>query len=148
MRAYTRKWPVATFVPPKGVVRATIDRWSGGKPGPWTIATITEWFKAGTQPGGAHEIDPAGLLYSTGCGGWAVDPVQAELGPTGWKPDDQAWVDRASRGPGVLGPLGSTTAYWPGETSWGGQLIGSCGGGGPGGGGGGGDGHGHGHGHG
>jgi membrane peptidoglycan carboxypeptidase len=148
MRDYTRKWPVATFVPPKGVVRATIDRWSGGKPGPWTIATITEWFKAGTQPGGAHEIDPAGLLYSTGCGGWAVDPVQAELGPTGWKPDDQAWVDRASRGPGVLGPLGSTTAYWPGETSWGGQLIGSCGGGGPGGGGGGGDGHGHGHGHG
>jgi membrane peptidoglycan carboxypeptidase len=141
MRDYTRTWPVATFKPPKGVVRAEIDRWSGGKPGPWTVATITEWFKAGTQPGGEHAVDEAGLLYSDGCGSWVVDPVKAELGPERWDVDVQDWVDRARGGAGVLGPLGSTTAYWFGERSWGGTLIGSCDGNpgsGPGGGG-----HGH-----
>ena len=133
MRDYTRKWPVAQFVPPKGVVQATIDAWLGGQPGPWTRATTTEWFKSGTQPGGAHEIDPAGLLYSSSCRGWAVDPVKAELGPAAWKPYDQAWVDRARGGAGVTGPLGSTTAYFT-SGSWGGPLIGSCSGsgGGPG----------------
>ena len=125
MRDYTRKWTVAQFVPPKGVVRATIDAWSGGQPGPWTRATTTEWFKSGTQPGAAHEIDPAGLLYSSSCGGWAVDPMKAELGPASWKPYDQAWVDRARSGAGVTGPLGSTTAYFT-SGSWGGPLIGSC----------------------
>ena len=125
MRDFTRKWPVAQFVPPKGVVRATIDAWSGGQPGPWTIATTTEWFKSGTQPGGAHEVDQAGLLYSSACGGWAVDPVKAELGPASWKPYDQAWVDRARGGAGVTGPLGSTTAYFT-SGSWGGPLVGSC----------------------
>jgi membrane peptidoglycan carboxypeptidase len=126
MRDYTRKWPVAKFVPPKGVVRATIDAWSGGQPGPWTIVTTTEWFKSGTQPGAAREVDQAGLLYSSACGGWAVDPVKAELGPASWKPYDQAWVDRARGGAGVTGPLGSTTAYFT-SGSWGGPLIGSCG---------------------
>jgi len=125
MRDYTRKWPVAAFVPPKGVVRATIDAWSGGQPGPWTISTTTEWFKSGTQPGAVHEVDQAGLLYSSACGGWAVDPVKAELGPASWKPYDQAWTDRAKGGAGVTGPLGSTTAYFT-SGSWGGPLVGSC----------------------
>jgi membrane peptidoglycan carboxypeptidase len=145
MRDYTKAWPVASFKPPGGVVRATIDAWSGGRPGPWTVATRTEWFKAGTEPGAQGAIDRSGLLYSQGCGGWRVDPVQAELGPEAWDSDVQSWVDRAGRGAGILGPLGSTTAYLPGESSWGGQLAGSCngkpgGGSGPGGGGGG---HGH-----
>ena len=34
VRDYTKAWPVATFKPPSGVVRATIDAWSGGAPGP------------------------------------------------------------------------------------------------------------------
>ncbi len=127
MRDYSRKWPVARFVPPKGLVQATIDAWSGGQPGPWTIATTTEWFKSGTQPGAADAIDQAGLLYTSGCSGWQVDPVNAELGPAAWKPYDQAWIDRARSGAGVLGPLGSTTAYFT-SGSWGGQLVGSCGG--------------------
>jgi membrane peptidoglycan carboxypeptidase len=126
LRDYTAKWPVATFKAPKGVVRATIDRWSGGRPGPWTSATIQEWFINGTQPGSKHGVDQAGLLYSQGCGGWMVDPVKAELGPSRWKVDVADWVRRARSGPGVKGPLGSTTAYWFGARSWGGPLVGAC----------------------
>ena len=36
VRDYTKGWPVAKFSRPKGVVEATVDAWSGGKPGPWT----------------------------------------------------------------------------------------------------------------
>jgi penicillin-binding protein 1C len=75
LRDYTKGWPVARFARPDGVVRATIDRWSGGKPGPWTRSTIREWFIDGTQPGARKAVDEAGLLYSRGCGGWLVDPV-------------------------------------------------------------------------
>jgi membrane peptidoglycan carboxypeptidase len=126
IRDYTKRWPVAQFQPPKGVVRATIDRWSGGKPGPWTRATTTEWFIDGTQPGAKGAVDQPGLLYVQGCGGWMVDPVKAELGPKSWDDDVQAWLDRARRGVGVKGPLGSTTAYWFGASSWGGPLYGPC----------------------
>jgi membrane peptidoglycan carboxypeptidase len=136
LRDYSRKWPVAQFRRPGGVVRATIDKWSGGAPGPWTRATIQEWFIDGTQPGARSAVDEPGLLYTNDCGGWAVDPLKAELGPSSWDDDVQAWMDRASRGIGVTGPLGSTTAYLNGESSWGGPIAGSCSGGGGGGGGG------------
>jgi hypothetical protein len=36
------------------------------------------------------------------------------------------WLRRARRGPGVVGRLDSATAYFWGERSWGGPLIGSC----------------------
>jgi membrane peptidoglycan carboxypeptidase len=124
LRDYTAKWPIADFPKPTGVVQATIDRWSGGKPGPWTQATIREWFADGTQPGAKHGVDPAGLLYSQGCSGWMVDPVKAELGPQRWRADVADWVRRARSGPGVRGPLGSTTTYRFG--SWGGSLLGPC----------------------
>jgi membrane peptidoglycan carboxypeptidase len=126
VRDYTRKWPVADFQRPKDVVSATIDRWSGGRPGPWTRSTFRELFIVGTEPGARRAIDEPGLLYSTGCGGWMVDPVAAELGPDRWLDDVEAWVRRARRGAGVRGEYGSTTAYWFGERSWGGPLIGPC----------------------
>jgi len=126
VRDYTKKWPVADFKVPNGVVQATIDRWSGGTPGPWTRDTVREWFLKGTEPGGRRQIDQAGLLYSSGCGGWVVDPVKAELGPDRWLDDIAAWVSRARRGPGVSGPYGSTTAYWFGASTWGGPLAGPC----------------------
>ena len=126
VRDFTSKWPVADFPRPGGLVEARIDKWSGGAPGPWTRGTVTEWFIKGTQPGAKNEIDPAGLLYSRGCDGWMVDPVKAELGPSRWDDDVRAWVNRARRGPGVRGPLGSVTAYWFGERSWGGPLVGPC----------------------
>jgi hypothetical protein len=52
--------------------------------------------------------------------------VQAELGPERWDDDVAGWVDRARRGTGVRGPHGSITAYWFGESSWGGPLAGKC----------------------
>ena len=80
MRDYTRKWPITAFKRPKDVVRTKIDAWSGGRPGAWTRETTAEWFIRGTQPGSRKAIDKDGLLYRIGCGGWRVDPVQAELG--------------------------------------------------------------------
>ena len=126
MREYTRKWPVTSFRRPKDVVQATIDKWSGGSPGPWTRQTIKEWFIRGTQPGAARAIDRPGLLYRASCGGWRVDPVQAELGPTRWQADVADWLRRAHGGPGVRGRLDSATAYFWHERSWGGPLAGSC----------------------
>ena len=126
VRDYSRRWPIAEFKRPRDIVEARIDRWSGGRPGPWTRSTVSEFFIAGTEPGADGEIDRAGLLYSEGCGGWMVDPVQAELGPGRWDDDVAAWVSRARRGTGVRGPYGSITAYWFGEGSWGGPLAGKC----------------------
>ena len=157
----TSKQPVADFKVPKGVVRAKIDAWTGGRPGPWTRDTVTEWFIDGTQPGGRDAVDRAGLLYSRSCGSWAVDPVKAELGPRLWDHDVMNWVERARTGVGVAGPFDTKTAYFWGRSGWGGPLVGPCApkpkpkahkppkdtsppghGGGPGGGGGGGGGHG------
>jgi membrane peptidoglycan carboxypeptidase len=122
----TSKQPVADFKAPKGVVRAKIDAWTGGRPGPWTRDTVTEWFIDGTQPGGRDAVDRAGLLYSRSCGSWAVDPVRAELGPRLWDHDVMNWVDRARKGVGVAGPYGTKTAYFWGRTGWGGPLVGPC----------------------
>jgi membrane peptidoglycan carboxypeptidase len=126
VRDYSRRWPIARFQRPKNIVESRIDRWSGGRPGSWTRSTVSEYFIAGTEPGAKGEIDPAGLLYSRGCGGWMVDPVQAELGPGRWNDDVAGWLNRARRGTGVRGPYGSITAYWFGEGSWGGPLAGKC----------------------
>ncbi len=123
---YTEGWPVERFARPKGVVEARIDAWSGGQPGPWTRQRREEFFIRGTQPGGGNEVDRAGLLYSVACGSWRVDPLKAELGPRAWDRDVADWVARARRGPGVTGRHDSTTAYLPGESSWGGPLVGRC----------------------
>ena len=125
-REYSKDWPVANFKAPKDVVQATADRWSGGKPGPWTRATVREWFIDGTQPGAKKAVDKAGILYTRGCGTWQVNPVAAELGPDRWNDDVADWTRRARRGAGVRGEYGSVTAYWPGNSSWGGPLVGPC----------------------
>ena len=103
VRDYTKGWKVAKFSRPKDVVSATIDAWSGGRPGGWTRDTTKEWFIKGTQPGARKAIDKDGLLYRQACGGWRVDPVKAELGPVAWKSDVQDWLRRARRGVGVSG---------------------------------------------
>src|SRR6188474_1371756 len=126
MREYTKKWPITAFKRPKDVVEAKIDAWSGGRPGPWTRDTTTEWFIKGTQPGAGKAIDKPGLLYRIACGSWRVDPVKAELGPASWRIDVADWLRRAFRGPGVVGRLDSATAYFWHESSWGGPLAGSC----------------------
>jgi membrane peptidoglycan carboxypeptidase len=126
VRDVSAKTPIAQFSRPKNIVKARIDAWSGGKPGPWTRDTVSELFIKGTQPGARKAVDPAGLLYSQSCGGWRVDPLKAELGPRGWNSDVADWLRRARRGPGVMGPLDSRTAYFWGKRGWGGPLIGSC----------------------
>ncbi len=126
MRAYTDDWPVTKFARPKGVISARIDGWSGGRPGAWTRETTKEWFIRGTQPGASKAIDPDGLLYRVACGSWRVDPLKAELGPTAWRADVEDWLRRARRGVGVKGRLDSSTAYFWGERSWGGSLVGPC----------------------
>jgi membrane peptidoglycan carboxypeptidase len=130
-RAFVRELsagsPLAGFNPPKGVVKDTIDAWSGGKPGPWTKERKQEWFRDGTQPSAEKAIDRAGLLYTNECGGWRVDPRQAELGPSRWVADVEDWLRRARRGPGVTGQYDSATAYFWGRSGWGGALAGdSC----------------------
>jgi len=117
---------VTSFPRPEGVIRAQIDAWSGGAPGPWTRDTREEWFVRGTQPGGRNAADPAGLLYSRGCAGWMVDPLKAEVGPSAWDADVQDWLQRARRGVGGAGRHDSATAYFWGESSWGGPLQGPC----------------------
>ena len=126
VRDLTAKQPIAAFTPPKGVVQATIDAWTGGAPGPWTRETVREWFITGTQPGGSREVDQAGLLYARSCGGWRVDPLKAELGPRAWDGDVANWLSRARRGVGVVGPYDTRTAYFWERTGWGGPLIGTC----------------------
>ena len=126
VRDYSRGWPVTPFTKPDKIVKGSIDAWSGGRPGAWTRERVSEYFLAGTQPGARRAIDPAGLLYSRACGGWRVDPVKAELGPSEWLDDVRNWAVRARRGPGVMGPLDSRTAYFFGERSWGGAIVGPC----------------------
>ena len=122
----TAKTPIAAFPRPKDVVSATIDAWSGGRPGGWTRDRIKELFIDGTQPGKKAAVDRDGLLYSRACGGWRVDPLKAELGPKAWDVDVANWVSRARRGVGVVGKWDSKTAYFWGERSWGGPIIGAC----------------------
>jgi membrane peptidoglycan carboxypeptidase len=126
VRDVTEGTPNADFPIPGGLVAATIDAWSGGRTGSWTRDRVKEWFIDGTQPRGGHEIDPAGLLYSRACGGWRVDPLKAELGPSAWDVDVADWLRRARRGVGVEGQHDSRTAYFWGKSSWGGPLIGPC----------------------
>ena len=126
VRELTAKQPIATFSRPKGVVHATIDAWTGGRPGPWTRETTTEWFIAGTQPGARNAIDPPGLLYTRACGGWRVDPVKAELGPRSWDDAVSAWLAHARRGVGTASQYGTRVASFWGRTGWGGTLLGPC----------------------
>jgi membrane peptidoglycan carboxypeptidase len=126
LRDYTRDWPIADFPRPKGLVEATIDAFSGGRPGPWTRETRRELFIDGTQPGGRHQVDENGLLYSRFCGGWGVDPVGAEPGPRAWDEAAADWARRARGGVGRVGEHGTATAYLWGEHSWGGRIIGPC----------------------
>ena len=126
VRDVTAGAPVADFPIPDGLVAATIDAWSGGRSGSWTRDKVKEWFIKGTQPGAKHAIDPDGLLYARACGGWRVDPLKAELGPKAWDADVADWLRRAHRGTGVGGRLDSRTAYFWGEHSWGGTLMGPC----------------------
>jgi membrane peptidoglycan carboxypeptidase len=122
MRDYMKGKPTATFKKPKGVVEVTIDKYTGGAPGPWTRGTTRELFVQGTQPGGKRQVDPPGLLYG-GCSG-LVQPLRAENpgAPAHWVAAVNAW---ASRGVGSVGRYGTvkTTFGLAGITSFGGTTA-------------------------
>jgi membrane peptidoglycan carboxypeptidase len=126
MRDASKKMPVASFHKPSGVVSARIDAFTGGKPGPWTRKTATEYFISGTQPGAKNAIDEPGLMYTQACGTWAVDLVKADPGPSSWDPDIRNWMTRAGGGAGRFGPEHTSTAYLFGRNSWGGPIAGHC----------------------
>jgi membrane peptidoglycan carboxypeptidase len=125
MRDFTRELPLATFPdPPDGLVRETIDAWSGGKPGPWTSDTIEEWFIKGSQPGADDEVDPPGILYRQMCDGWFVDLAQVESdSPRRWISALEDWMSRARQGRGRRGEHGTLTDYLFGHRDWGGPIA-------------------------
>jgi peptidoglycan glycosyltransferase len=105
MRDYTNGWPVVDFRRPKGVVQASIDAYSGGRPGSWTRAgSKREWFISGTQPGSKGAVDKNALLYTKRCGAWVVDLTKADQGmPSSWASWVRGYMRRHPSGRG--GPM-------------------------------------------
>ncbi len=136
--------PIEGFgrVRPKGLVTATVDAFTGMKPGGSTRKTVEEMFLPGTAPTKAGDfsttadVDSAsGRLWQEGCAGPMetrsfIDFSRAESGFRSWQRADIAWQARAARGPGVHGgPKGTHTAYFygggffPYGASWGGHFV-------------------------
>jgi penicillin-binding protein 1A len=135
----SRGTPIASFKQPKGLVTATIDAFSGMKPGPFTTKKVKELFIAGTEPTESDDlrrtvdIDSAsGLLWREGCVGpmktvGALDFSHVESEHPNWQRADNGWARRAARGSGVGGGLKSSSTqyfygsgFFPFGQSWGG----------------------------
>jgi len=134
--------PMADWKEPSGIVHASVDAITGGKPGPFTRRTVTELFIKGTQPTQIDDfrrtidIDAAsGLLWQDGCVGpkktvGALDFSQVDAGWPNWQRADKGWMRRAARGPGTGGgPKGTHTSYFYGQgffpfgRTWGGIFA-------------------------
>jgi membrane carboxypeptidase/penicillin-binding protein PbpC len=135
--------PIAAFpAPPKGVVTAKVDAFTGLRPGPATTKTVTELFVDGTVPKQVDntrelvDIDEAtGLLWADGCTGPKVteaflDFSWADAGYPAWQRADRQWEARARSGPGRVGTAEKThTSYFYGQgfypwgQSWGGKFA-------------------------
>ena len=140
----SKGYPVEGFsrVKPKGLVTATVDAFTGMKPGPSTRKTVEELFLKGTAPTKAADItrtldvDAAtGLRWQEGCAGpmqarTFIDFSQVEAGVKSWQKADVLWQARAARGVGVGGgPKRTRTSYfygggfYPFGRSWGGSFA-------------------------
>jgi peptidoglycan glycosyltransferase len=117
--------PIATFKRPPGVVQATVDAFSGMKPGPFTKKTVKEWFIEDTVPREVDstkvgiEVDKAtGDLWKEGCAGPMVvrgflDLSRVESEFPAWAKYNRGWITRAARGSGVSGgPERTRTTYF------------------------------------
>jgi len=105
---------IAQFKPPSSVVTATVDAYTGLKPGPYTHKTIRELFLPGTVPTQketvrvGRAIDSAtGLLWQDGCAGPKVtrgffDLSEVESNFPAWQKANAAWGARAAKGPGAF----------------------------------------------
>src|SRR3954464_9929980 len=130
---------IAKFkAPSQGLVTATVDAFTGLKPGPFTKKTVSEYFLPGTVPSQketvrkAVSVDAAtGLLWRDGCAGPKVtrgffNLSEVESNFPSWQRANANWGARAARGSGVGGgPRGTRTAYFyngafaPFGRSWG-----------------------------
>ncbi|MFL5674769.1 MAG: hypothetical protein ACJ779_07165, partial [Chloroflexota bacterium] len=130
---------IAKFKPPsQGLVSASVDAFTGLRPGPFTHRTVNEYFLPGTVPSQketvrlAASIDAAtGLLWRDGCAGPRVtrgffNLSEVESNFPNWQRANANWGARAAHGSGVGGgPKGTRTAYFyngaftPFGRSWG-----------------------------
>ena len=134
--------PIADFRQPGGIVTASVDAFTGLKPGPFTSRTVKEFFIKGTEPTQGDDmrrtvdIDAAsGLLWQDGCVGpmktvGALDFSHVESAYPAWQKADNGWTARAARGAGVGGgPKGTRTSFfygtgfYPFGRSWGGIFA-------------------------
>jgi membrane peptidoglycan carboxypeptidase len=142
MREVTKGEKIANFKPPKDIQTATVDAFTGLRPGPFTTRKITEYFVPGTVPSAketlrvAASIDAAsGLLWQDGCQGPRVtrgffNLSDVESNFPAWQRANAGWAARAARGSGVRGgPKGTRTAYFyngaftPFGRSWGAPFM-------------------------
>ncbi len=142
MRDVSRGTPIAAWKAPSGLETATVDAFSGMRPGPFTSKTVKELFIKGTVPNDRDDIhrpvtiDAAtGKLWQDGCAGpkrtvGALDFSQVEENFPNWGKYTRGWVKRAARGVGVGGgPEGTRTAYFygggffPYGRTWGGVMA-------------------------
>ena len=125
LREVSKGEKIASFRPPNDVQSATVDAYTGLKPGPYTAKTIKELFLPGTVPTQketlrvAVAVDQAtGLLWQDGCVGPKVTKgffnfSEVEANFPAWQKADAAWGARAARGPGVRGgPKSTRTSYF------------------------------------
>ena len=129
-------------VKPKGLVKATVDAFTGMLPGPTTTRTVDELFLPDTAPASAADVavavdvdEASGLLWQDGCVGPMVaqnfiDLRGAEAGFPAWQKANSAWQVRAAKGTGRSGgPKRTRTAYFygggffPFGMSWGGKFA-------------------------
>ncbi len=137
METVSKGEPIAKFKAPSGLKSATVDAFTGLKPGPFTKKTVRELFLPGTVPTKREtirislEVDEAsGLLWRDGCVGPKVtqgffDLSEVENNFPNWQKANKAWAARAAKGPGVRGSRGTRTSYFytngfaPFGRSWG-----------------------------
>jgi penicillin-binding protein 1A len=134
----SQKYGISKFKPPAGLETATVDAFTGLKPGPFTKKTVKELFLRGTVPTERETIrvsltvdDASGLLWRDGCVGPKVqrgffDLREVESNYPAWQKANRNWAARAAKGPGRRGgPEGTATAYFynssfrPFGASWG-----------------------------
>jgi membrane peptidoglycan carboxypeptidase len=134
----SKKYPIAAFKAPGGLQTATVDAFTGLRPGPFTRKTVKELFIKGTVPAEretlrvSRAIDEAsGLLWQNGCVGPKVNRGffnldEVESSHPAWQRANRGWAARAAKGTGVRGgPEGTRTTYFyngsfaPFGRSWG-----------------------------
>jgi membrane peptidoglycan carboxypeptidase len=134
----SQKYGISKFRAPAGLETATVDAFTGLKPGPFTKKTVKELFLPGTVPTQRETIrvsltvdEASGLLWREGCVGPKVqrgffDLREVEANHKNWQKANRGWAARAAQGEGVRGgPERTRTAYFydgsfhPYGKSWG-----------------------------